>query len=200
LISDEQLAARMASGEEFATRLLLDRLSGLIGGASLSFFASGLERQDFEQEARIAIHEAARSFDSSTGIPFGSFASHVVKRRMIDAVKKAQRQKHRSMNEALLFSMPVGNEDEDLSLGDTLAELRSSEPVDVLGGRTQFAAFVRLVSGGLSPIEHAVAVGRMEGESYDQMSARLGASHKSIDNALQRVRVKIERALEAEAA
>jgi RNA polymerase sporulation-specific sigma factor len=202
-VTDEQLAVRAAAGDELAFRELRNRHRGLILGIAAKRYAPGLTADDFAQESLIAFWDAVESYDHSTGVPFGAFANLVVTRRVDTALKVALREKHRVLSDALSFDQPLAGQDGDdgASLAD-LVPSRVPSAIEQIHQREEVAAVVDAVAR-LSPLERESLIGRAVGESYRETEERLGISGmggtvKSVDNALQRARVKIADALGVE--
>lgn len=186
---------RAAAGDETAFGQLRARHRGLIFGIAAKRYAPGVGRDDFAQEALIGFWDAVVSYDPAWRVPFGAFAQLVVTREVNDALKRALRQKHRVLSDALSFDHPLAGSDGDD--GATLAEIVPSGAVSAferLHQRGEVAAVVDAVQR-MSPLERESVVGRVMGESYFETSARLGSKPKKVDNALQRARVKVADAL-----
>jgi RNA polymerase sporulation-specific sigma factor len=207
VITDEQLAARAAAGDELALRQLLDRFAPMTRKLANVFFAAGMERQDWDQEACIALHQAACMFDPSAGVLFKSWADLIVRRRLVDAVKTARRAKHLLLSDALSFEMTVGEDDgQDVTFGATLRELRPCEPSEVLQLRAELEALVRVVREDLSPLERDALLGQAAGETMLATQQRLGRAMpgtwhdgrprpKTVENAIERAKRKIRAGL-----
>lgn len=189
---------RAAAGDELAFRRLRDRHRGLIYGIAARRYAPGLTAEDFAQEAQIAFWYATADYDPSTAVPFGAFAQLVVTRRLDSAVKQALRLKHRPVSDAFSLDAPVpGGDGPESALLCELVPSRAPSAFEVIEQRREVAAVVDAVAG-MSPVEREAVIGRAVGESYRETEARLaglGLGTKSIDNALQRARLKLADAL-----
>jgi hypothetical protein len=177
---------RAADGDEVAfARVCRDRrVVTLMAGISGKFFAPGHERQDFAQEARIALLVAVRAWNAERGVDgFLGFASMVVKRRLQSALKLALAGKHGPLAEALDLDSPAGG----LEVG-TLADLVAGgvDPLAVVIAREKVAGVVGAV-GRMSELERRAIAMLLSGESY--------AGDKTIDNAMQRARRKLRAAV-----
>lgn len=196
-MTDEQLALRARDGDEESFAELVRRHRMMLRALASRRYAFGHGADDIDQEAQIALFAAACSFNPARGVPFGAFAHLVVTRRLDTFVTGANRAKHRPLNERYSFERvdvagEVGAEDALLSL--------EPGPHELLIQREQrgkiLAAFERLTE-----IEREAIIGRANGESMLQVEERLGLDRradgrpKSVDNALQRARLKFLRAL-----
>lgn len=157
------------------------------------YFAPGLETQDLVQEARIGVMKAQRDFDPSRG-DWEPFAKLAAKRNVITAVKAATRSKHAVLSHARCYDEPIGGDGET-----TLADYLPA-PIDIAvryEQRERTCCLLDELSERLSQLEIDVLRHRAAGDDYATISAALGVNAKSIDNALQRVRWKAQRILDA---
>ena len=152
------------------------------------YYAPGLELQDLEQEARIAVWRAQRDFNPSRG-PWEPFAALAAERGVVSAVRAATRHKHAFVSHAVSLDEPI------MDGGDTLAE-HLAAPTDI-ASEYESRERVRGLLAGLSALEAEVVRHRIAGQDFATIAAELGVDEKSVDNALQRVRLKAQRSVEA---
>lgn len=196
-MNDIELALRACDGDELAFTRLCRRYGPMMGAAVRSYYAPGLTWDDLMQEARIGLHGACLAFDPSRGVAFSGLAATAVQRRVIDAVKTAQRGKHGPLNHSSALDEPHGPS------GRTLAEhlpAPASDPALVIEGRDEFRRTVDALLAVMSPLEAVVLARVLNGASMEEAGAGLGRGHdaeKVADNALQRVRRKLRAALAA---
>jgi RNA polymerase sporulation-specific sigma factor len=191
--TDEQLVASFRSGEQAAVEALLNRYRGFTRLKARSYFLAGADRDDIVQEGMIGLYKAIRDFDPGRETSFRSFAEVCVTRQIITAVKTATRQKHTPLNTYVSLSKPLGDADDpDWALQDVIEGPEISDPAElVISGdemRNMKIAFAEI----LSDFEAEVLQMYVEGKSYQEIAAHLDRHVKSIDNALQRIKRKIE--------
>lgn len=191
LRSDAQLAAAAAAGDDLAFATLARRHARLLNWAVGRYRLPGQDRQDVLQEARIALLGACRSFDPAGGSAFAVFAVMCVRRKLTTALRLAQAQRHRVLNEAASLDAPLtARAHERDILADTVADrCVGVDPHEVAVSR-QRMRHLSLLPGRLSDIEAAVLAAHLDGCSYAEISAVTGLAGKSVDNALQRARHK----------
>lgn len=194
-LSDEQIVEYVRGGDSRATEYLLKKYRGFVEGKARSYFLTGAEQEDVIQEGMIGLFKAIRDFEVEKRVRFRSFAELCVTRQIISAVKSATRFKHGMLNDCVSLDAQSMSGDEGGCLFDVVADARVADPESVLMQR-QVVRFARMdATRGLSVLERGVLRGYMEGRSYHQMASALRKSPKTVDNALQRAKRKVGRAL-----
>ena len=184
--SDEELVALSQSGDKQATEELLLRHAGLVRGCARGFFLIGGETEDLIQEGMIGLYNAIGEYRQGDGNSnFKNFACLCVSRRIIDAVKTAARKKNSPLNTATSF----GAVEVSGVLSDDLS------PEDMLILRADRREFRQKMSGVLSDFEFKVTHMYMDGMSCAEICEATGKSVKSVDNALQRSKRKLQEIL-----
>jgi RNA polymerase sporulation-specific sigma factor len=191
--TDEELVASFRGGEQAAVEALLNRYRGFTRLKARPYFLAGADRDDIVQEGMIGLYKAIRDFDSGREASFRSFAEVCVTRQIITAVKTATRQKHTPLNTYVSLSKPLGDGDEpDWALQDVIEGPEISDPAElVISGdeiRNMKIAFAEILSDFEAEVLHMY----VEGKSYQEIAGHLDRHAKSIDNALQRIKRKIE--------
>ena len=189
--TDEALLARIRQGDEEAERLLYERYKQLVRSRAHSYFLIGADHEDLVQEGMLGLYKAVCEYDDSKAASFKSFAELCVTRQMLSAIKHATRKKHSPLNNYVSLNRSE-TPDGDLTLLDTVHSLTVADPEDVVIGREDFEQLLQHLANVLSPMEQRVLNLYLCGYSYPQIAARLEKPSKSIDNAMQRVKRKLE--------
>lgn len=189
--TDETLLARIRQGDEEAERLLYNRYKQLVRSRAHSYFLIGADHEDLVQEGMIGLYKAVCEYDGSKAASFKSFAELCVTRQILSAIKQATRKKHGPLNNYVSLNRSETT-DGDLTLLDTVRSLSVADPEDVVIGRENFEQLVQHLSKVLSPMEQRVLNLYLCGYSCPQIAAKLEKPSKSIDNAMQRVKRKLE--------
>jgi RNA polymerase sporulation-specific sigma factor len=189
---DSELLLRARRGDDAAVHQLLDRYRVLARSKARSYFLLGAEREDVVQEGMIGLYKAIRDYDERRGVPFRNFAEMCVTRQVLSAVRSGTRMKHSPLNRSVSLDQPVDVGDQDASLADLLPAAPSSDPATAVVSAEEMRALQRHFDEVLSDLEQQVLRHHMEGKSYDQIAAVLQRHAKSIDNALQRVKRKLQ--------
>ena len=184
--SDEALLALLREGDEDAEWELYDRYKPLVRARARTFFLVGADNEDLVQEA-------VCEYDASKNAAFRSFAELCVTRQILTAIKGATRKKHQPLNTYVSLNQPVYEPGStDRTLMDVLSGMGVSDPEEMLIGRENMEAMARDIEEKLSPLEKQVLGLYLKGLSYQQIGQLLQKPPKSIDNAIQRVKKKLE--------
>jgi RNA polymerase sigma-H factor len=193
-LEDLQLVIRARNGDSHSMDSLIRRYTGFVRLKASSYFLAGGDSEDLIQEGLIGLYKAVRDFRSDKETSFRSFAELCITRQIITAIKTATRFKHAPLNTYVSFSQtPAGQESEgDCTLGDALPGPSVDEPSIVVISTEELQSLVFCLGTGLSKLESDALRLYLEGSSYEEMADRLGVDTKTIDNALQRVKRKIQ--------
>jgi RNA polymerase sporulation-specific sigma factor len=195
-LDDEALVERARDGEDQAIELLLTRYRHYARAKARSYFLAGADKEDIVQEGMIGLFKAIRDFQGAKKTAFRAFAELCITRQIITAIKTATRQKHMPLNSYVSLNKPTSHDDDDQrSLADTLATPTTVDPVDLVISAQEVAEIRSSMGRVLSSLETEVLRLYMDGKSYQQIADSLGRHVKSIDNALQRIKRKLEQHL-----
>ena len=190
--SDEQLLARIKEGDEEAERLLYERYKQLVRSRAHSYFLIGADHEDLVQEGMLGLYKAVCEYDADKAASFKSFAELCVTRQILSAIKSATRKKHSPLNNYVSLNRSE-TPDGELPLLETVrAPYSVADPEDVLIGRENFERIVQYLDHVLSPMERRVLNLYLSGYSCPQIAAMMKKPPKAIDNAMQRVKRKLE--------
>lgn len=195
--TDEELVKYSREGIKEATEELLNRYQNLVKAKCRMYFLIGAEKDDIYQEGMIGLFKAVRDFDESKYPTFRLFAELCITRQVITAIKTASRQKHIPLNTYISLNKPVYEENDERTLLDTIANSFISDPEEVMITKEEFENALNVITECLSPFEYKVLNLYLEGRSYQEIAEVIHKDVKSIDNALQRVKKKIEKYLNA---
>jgi RNA polymerase sporulation-specific sigma factor len=190
---DAELVARARQGNDRALDALLSRYRNFARSKARSFFLVGADKEDVVQEGMIGLYKAIRDFDLEQQTPFRAFAELCVSRQILTAIKTANRNKHRPLNTSVSLDAPAHTEDLDHTVGDDLVAPAQLDPAEVVISAEEIAALRDNMRDRLTELEGSVLGLYMDGKSYEEIAGALGAHVKSIDNALQRIKRKIQR-------
>lgn len=193
---EEVLLRQARAGDADAVSELLDRYRILARSKAHSYFLLGADREDVIQEGMIGLYKAIRDYDDGRGVPFRSFAEVCVTRQVLTAVRTGTRLKHAPLNSSVSLDQPVDIGEQGAVLGDLLAAAPSSDPAAAVVSADEMRALQRHFDEVLSDLEQQVLRHHMDGKSYDEIAAVLQRHAKAIDNALQRVKKKLQGHLE----
>ncbi len=197
-MTDEAVAELARGYDGDALEYLLNKYKNFVRAKARSYFLIGADREDIVQEGMIGLYKAVRDFRSSKLTSFRAFAELCVTRQIITAIKTATRQKHRPLNSYVSLNKPAYDEESDRMLIDVISSSKISNPEDIIIGREDFSSIETKMSKILSPLEMQVLRKYIDGKSYFEVAEELNRSVKSVDNALQRVKNKLEKLISTE--
>jgi RNA polymerase sporulation-specific sigma factor len=200
-MADDALVARFQEGDTDALVALLERYRRFARIKARSYFLMGADSEDVEQEGMIGLYKAARDFRPDRQASFRAFAELCITRQVITAVKTATRQKHQPLNQYVsISSTRDSDESGERAVDDLLRDHCEPDPADAIVSLERMGAIRSSVAQLLSGLEVDVLQLYVEGKSYQEIGAYLGRHVKSIDNALQRIKRKLDSHLQQEAA
>jgi RNA polymerase sporulation-specific sigma factor len=197
-IADEELIGRARSGDDRAIETLLLRYRHYARAKARSYFLAGADREDIVQEGMIGLYKAIRDFQPDKETAFRSFAELCITRQIISAIKSATRRKHMPLNSYVSLNQgPRSGEADAPPLEQALSTTAPSDPADLVISAEEISSLRASMIELLSGLESEVLRLYMDGKSYGEIATTLGRHVKSIDNALQRIKRKLEQHLEA---
>lgn len=190
--TDDELLARIRAHDAEAEQLLYERYKQLVRSRAHSYFLIGADHEDLVQEGMIGLYKAVLEYDESKSASFKSFAEICVTRQILSAIKNATRKKHTPLNHYVSLNRSPITEAGEMTLLDTMRSISVADPEEVVIGRENFEQIVQYLENALSPMERRVLSLYLDGLSYPQIAARIEKPLKSVDNAMQRVKHKLE--------
>ena len=197
-LDDLDLVKRVRDGDERCLEALLSRYRNFARSKARSYFLAGSDKEDVVQEGMIGLFKAIRDFDLSQDTPFRAFAELCISRQILTAIKTANRQKHQPLNSSVSLDAPAyGDEKGESSVGDNLiASTTLTDPAELVISAQEIEAIRDSMRDNLTELEGDVLRLYMDGKSYEEIAGALGNHVKSIDNALQRIKRKLQRHLD----
>jgi len=194
--SDEDIVMEAKNGDVIALEFLINKYKNFVKAKARSYFLIGADREDIIQEGMIGLYKAIRDFRDDKLSSFRAFAELCITRQIITAIKTATRQKHIPLNSYVSLNKPIYDEDSDRTLLDILSGTKITDPEELMINREEYNDIEYKMGEILSELEWKVLTLYLEGKSYQEIAVDLERHVKSIDNALQRVKRKLERYLE----
>lgn len=196
MMSDEALIALYRTGENHAIELLVQRYKKFVRNRIRVNFFVGVDKEDLIQEGMIGLFKAICDYNPEKEASFKSFATLCVTRQLSTAFKAVSRQKHIPLNRSISLSVPIhkscDEEDEGITLMDVIKNSVSPSPEDEVISKENMEDLNEYIIKALSNLEIEVLHLYMEGKNYKEIAEILNKTPKSIDNALQRIKKKLE--------
>ncbi|RXJ03022.1 RNA polymerase sporulation sigma factor SigH [Anaerobacillus alkaliphilus] len=195
-MEDEYLVDYVREGDSGALEYLINKYKNFVRAKARSYFLIGADHEDIVQEGMIGLYKAIRDFKGDKLSSFKAFAELCITRQIITAIKTATRQKHIPLNSYVSLDRPIYDEESDRTLLDVISGTRVTDPEELLINQEEFDDIELKMGEILSDLERKVLMLYLDGRSYQEISVDLKRHVKSIDNALQRVKRKLERYVE----
>lgn len=192
-MTDEQVVELIHNKDDVAQEYLIEKYKGLVRVKTRSYFMLGAEREDIIQEGMIGLYKAIRDFNKDKQVNFFSFAELCISRQIITAIKTAGRQKHIPLNSYMSLNRPVYDENDDYTYIELLSCDISSNPEAMVIDTEEKKNIEHKIAVVLSSLERKVLYLYLKGKSYTEIAEKVDKDEKSIDNALQRVKKKVEK-------
>lgn len=195
--SDEELIVRLRDGEERITEYLMNKYKNLVRSKAKSMYILGADSDDLIQEGMIGLFKALRDYDIGRDASFLTFADLCVSRQMYTAVQASKRQKHIPLNTyvSLYGSAGRNHDGEEEELVNVISDTARQNPEDVVIDKENLTQLEQTIDRELSGFEKQVMDLYVTGMGYQQIAKVLGRDDKSTDNALQRIKTKLRKAI-----
>ena len=191
-MTDEEIVLLAQEPDGAALEYLLNKYKNFVRSRARSYFLIGADHEDIVQEGMIGLYKAIRDFKTDKLASFRAFAELCITRQIITAIKTATRQKHIPLNSYISLNKPIYDEENDRTLLDVISEEIQSNPEELLISQEDLSLIEGRIGEMLSPLEKQVLLRYLDGKSYQEISDELGRHVKSIDNALQRIKRKMQ--------
>ncbi len=195
-LTDEEIVELAKHGNVGALEYLINKYKNFVRAKARTYFLIGADREDIIQEGMIGLYKAIRDYRYDRQASFRAFAEICVTRQIITAIKTATRQKHIPLNSYVSLNKPVFDEDSERTLGEVVTTEKDGNPEDLFINQENLMDIESTMHKILSPLEQEVVNLYLDGKSYQEIAEQLDRHVKSVDNALQRVKRKLEQYLE----
>ena len=193
--AEEEVVIEAKNGSVRAQEYVISKYEGFVKAKSKSYFLIGADKEDIYQEGMIGLYKAIRDFNYEKSTTFKAFAELCITRQIITAIKTATRQKHIPLNTYISLNKPVSEDDSERTLLDIISSMKITDPEELIISKEKKKYIEGEISKVLSDLEKEVLQSYLDGKSYQEIACDLDRHAKSIDNALQRVKRKLEKCL-----
>lgn len=193
---DEEIVLSAREGNATSLEYIINKYKNFVRAKARSYFLIGADKEDIVQEGMIGLYKAIRDFRNDKLSSFRAFAELCITRQIITAIKTATRQKHIPLNSYVSLNKPIYDEESDRTLLDILTATKITDPEELIISREELVSIESKIGEILSDLELEVLMSYLQGKSYQEIAFDLDRHVKSIDNALQRVKRKLEKYLE----
>lgn len=192
--SDELLVRMARDGDEKAENFLLKKYKDFVRSKARAYFLVGGDSDDLIQEGMIGLYNAIGHYDESMASSFMTYAAICINNKLISAVSADGRQKNAPLNGYVsIYSSITDETGEEASLSDVLPDTENINPEAIILNEEQEKLAINRLFGKLSALEKEILSYYMEGMSYSEIAKLIGKTEKSVDNAIQRIRLKMRK-------
>lgn len=190
---DRDSIVKIRSGDTSELESLIQRYQSFVYKKSTPYFLAGAEKEDIVQEGMIGLYKAIKSYDLEKDITFKYFADLCIKRQIITAIKTYSRQKHTPLNSYLSLNKTSIDDEDDREVIEKLDFEIVPDPLEEITIKETYKRIEDKMSKLLSPFEQQVYYSYLSGYSYAQIAQNLGSHSKAVDNAIQRIKKKVDK-------
>ncbi len=184
-LEEDELIRRLHRGENEIVEFLMEKYKPLVRKRARTLFLAGGDQEDLLQEGMMGLFKAIREYDPHRGASLATFASLCITRYMLTAIEASQRRKHQPLNSSISFG-------ELEHTGGELILSMEGDPESIMLDQERTCTLLEAIHGILSPYENRVLEAYLQGLDYLQIAENLNKTPKSVDNALQRIRTKVQ--------
>ncbi len=193
---DKEYIKRIKSGDKMALNHIMDKYKNFVFSKAKPFFIVGAEKEDIIQEGMIGLYKAIKGYDETKEVTFKVFADLCIRRQIMTAIKTATRQKHIPLNSYLSLNKAAFDEDGDRTVMDMLDMETVPDPLDTITSQETYRKLEMKMNELLSDFEQKVLAEYLNGCSYSEIATRLDSHVKAVDNAVQRIKKKVDKHIE----
>ncbi len=193
---DKQYILKIQNGDEASLNQIMEKYKNLVYSRAKSFFLVGAEQEDIIQEGMIGLFKAIKGYDLEKNVTFKSFADLCIRRQIISAIKASTRQKHIPLNSYLSLNKSAFDEDTDREVMEQLDVDTVPDPLETITKKETYRNLEIKMTEILSDFEQQVFNEYLNGESYNSIALKLKTHSKAVDNAIQRIKKKVEKHIE----
>lgn len=199
-MSDEKIVGRIQDGDKVAMDYFMEKYKYFVRDKAKAFFLIGGDRDDLIQEGMIGLYKAIRDFRHDKNNSFFNFADLCISRQIYNAIKASNRKKNIPLNTYISLDLPIytkdGHENEKETLLNIIQQKAASNPEDLLIDKENTSMIEYELVRRLSGFEKQVLELYMQDSTYVQIAQALDKEPKAIDNALTRIKAKLNQVLD----
>lgn len=192
----DNLIKEAKQGNTLATEELITKYKPLVNSIARQYFLIGGETEDLIQEGMLGLFNAIQSYEKEGKASFKTFATLLIKRRVQDAIKHANRQKNQALNSyitvnnqgIIVTDYKENEEDEELGI---YIKSNLPTPENLIISKENQSFIKTEIEKKLTILEKNILQLFIEGKSYGQIAETLNLTKKTVDNNLFRIRKKL---------
>lgn len=183
-MTDQELLLSIKKGDLGAVEILVEKYKSIVNALARPYYLVGGDYEDLVQEGMIGLYKAVTTYEESSGYNFTTYAFACIKNKILDAIKIANRNKHKALNNYI--SLTVFTESNNMIV-------KSPEDYTIEQERNQ--DIINEIKSVLTQQEYLVFELYLEGMSYCDIAKKSQLSVKTVDNLLQKIKRKVRATL-----
>lgn len=193
--NDSELLSYVNESEE-ANEIIYKKYEPLINSLARKMYKyctnSGLELNDLIQEGMLGLSNAITHFSEQKDTTFYTFAKTCIERKIISTIVSTKRLKNRILNE----SLSLDSHDEDNSVGlEVFISDNENNPERLIVDNENESELIKTIKLSLTDFENQVFDLKISNFNYKEIAEILDKKPKAVDNALQRIKIKVKEQL-----
>ena len=188
-MEDKLLIERAKAHDERAVEQLYNKYKLFIRSLARKYYLVDGDLDDLIQEGTMAFLNAIATYDEDKNDNFKAYVAMVVDRKLINKIKQSARLKNIPLNEGFAL-----NSQGEVELSDGIMALSndSLSPEENTISDENIKYIYSIIETRLSKYEKEILDLYLQGHSYTDIAKLLGKTNKSVDNALNRIKNKLQ--------
>ncbi|HBP43285.1 MAG TPA: RNA polymerase sporulation sigma factor SigH [Clostridiales bacterium] len=191
-LTEDNLINLAKNGDEQAQETIFNSYKQLVSYVARHYFLIGGDQDDLIQEGMIGLYKAISSYDANKNANFSAYAKTLIERQVINAIKSDSALKHHVLNQSFALNNQgfiKYDEDEECAF---LVSSNKETPENIVLSSEETKDIATKIVKVLSEYELKVLKLYLKGLSYNDIAVKIGATPKSVDNALNRIKTKLQ--------
>ena len=200
-LSEDEIILIAQNRNDEAMTYLMEKYKGLVRQKVRTLFLIGGDKDDLVQEGMIGLYKAICDYSPEKEASFRTFADLCISRQVYTAIKTSNRMKNQPLNSYISIYSSAYSDENALADGDFIIdqEIRASQlnPEEIIIDRENVSRIEKNLFAYLSKMETKVLELYLDGMTYQEITSYMAKSPKSIDNALQRIKSKLQKQIDS---
>lgn len=167
---------------------IIKKYKPLVVSIARKYFLAGAEIEDLIQEGMIGLFKAVQNYNDGMDASFATFANLCISRQIISAIKHANSDKNKVLNE-----LSIAGDDGENTLN--LIVSLEQNPEDKFISEESVKYIQGEIQKNLSYFERQILNLYIEGNRYEEIASKLNIDKKMVDNNLVKIRKKLSHLL-----
>lgn len=198
MVNEKDLILKAKTGDNISIEELMERYIPLVNKIARKYFLIGAGMDDIVQEGMVGLYKAILSYNMESCATFKTFSTLCITRQIQSAVKLANRNKNLPLNtcfsinnQGMVVISSANEKDNDEDEGIYIPSTTLS-PEEKMLSQERIKEMNDEIEKVLSDFEKKVIKLYISGKNYIEIAKIINKDPKSIDNALNRIKIKLK--------